>query len=315
MPSLKSGIFGTLGRGYSVDENKGPHEVWTPLRIIQWAVPYLKEKGLPQPRLDVEILLAHALGVDRLKVYLQFDRPLNKEELGAIRELLKRRAKQEPLQYILGWREFFGFRFKVTPDVLIPRPETEGLVERALILLKGIPLGERGVLDLGTGSGCIAISLAKSISCRVWGIDISAPALEIARENARILDAQDSLQWRQGDWFEALQPGDPKQFQIILSNPPYISLSEKGDLAPEVRDFEPSLALFGGERGSETYRVLAQKAQQFLVPGGVLLLELHPDRSEEVEDIFKGPGWGELETLPDLQGLPRVLSVKKATID
>ena len=146
-------------------ELKSEKAMWTPLKIIQWAVPYLTQKGVSHARFDVECLIAHALKIDRLKVYLQFDRPLDPSELTLIREYLKRRALHEPIQYILGVREFFGHSFKVRPGVLIPRPETEQLVELAIEYLKGIPEENRLVLDLGTGSGCIAISLAKAIPC------------------------------------------------------------------------------------------------------------------------------------------------------
>src|ERR1700679_4082874 len=203
--------------------------MWTPLKIIQWAVPYLTQKGIPHARFDVECLIAHALKIDRLKVYLQFDRPLDPDELTLIREFLKRRALNEPIQYILGVREFFGHSFKVGPGVLIPRPETEQLVELAIQHLKGIPEENRSVLDLGTGSGCIAISVAKAIPCQVWAVDISDKALHMARENADNLGIT-TIQWRPGSWFSALKDEDLGQFQLILSNPPYIPLGEKAQL-------------------------------------------------------------------------------------
>ena len=290
-------------------ESNGP---WTPLKIIQWAVPYLKQKGLPNPKFDAELLVAHALHLDRLKVYLQFDRPLEKAELTAIREVLKRRALHEPIQYITGQREFFGLDFKVGPGVLIPRPETEQLVELGLEHLKSLGLEGTRVLDLGTGSGCIALSLAKNIFCQVWAVDIQEEALMRARENGENLRLNDQIQWRQGDWFEALKPEDPSQFHLIVSNPPYISLEEKAELDPEVRDFEPEKALFSGESGLEAYEKLAKGLKGRLAPGGLALIELHANRFDKISELFQGQDFK--ETLHrDLQGLPRVLGLEKSS--
>jgi release factor glutamine methyltransferase len=283
--------------------------MWTPLKIIQWAVPYLTQKGVPHARFDVECLIAHALKINRLKVYLQFDRPLDPAELTLIREYLKRRALHEPIQYILGVREFFGHSFKVGPGVLIPRPETEQLVELAIEYLKGIPEENRLVLDLGTGSGCIAISLAKAIPCQVWAVDISDKALGIARENADNLGVN-VIQWRLGSWFSALKDEDLAQFQLILSNPPYIPLGEKAQLEEQVRDFEPNEALFGGENGLEAYENLAVSLAQKLNIGGIALLELHADGLSKVLPLFERMGFKGV-AYPDLQGHARVLKLEK----
>ena len=290
-------------------ELKSEKAMWTPLKIIQWAVPYLTQKGVPHARFDVECLIAHALKIDRLKVYLQFDRPLDPSELTLIREYLKRRALHEPIQYILGVREFFGHSFKVRPGVLIPRPETEQLVELAIEYLKGIPEENRLVLDLGTGSGCIAISIAKAIPCRVWAVDISDKALGIARENADNLGVN-VIQWRLGSWFSALKDEDLAQFQLILSNPPYISLGEKAQLEEQVRDFEPNEALFGGESGLEAYESLAVSLTQKLKIGGIALLELHADGLSKVLPLFERTGLKGV-AYPDLQGHARVLKLQK----
>lgn len=294
-----------------MSETLEPTAPWTPLKIIQWAVPFLKQKGLQNPKFDAEILVANALQMDRLKVYLQFDRPLEQGELALIRESLKRRARHEPIQYITGHREFFGLDFKVGPGVLIPRPETEQLVELGLEYLKGLGQEPANILDLGTGSGCIPISLAKNIFCQVWAVDIQEEALVWANQNAQSLGVADRIQWRKGDWFSALKPEDPAQFQLILSNPPYISLSEQGELDQEVKDFEPEMALFSGESGLEAYETLAKSLMGKLVPGGVSLIELHANRSDKISDLFQG----ELrQTLyRDLQGLPRVLRLEKSS--
>ena len=290
-------------------ELKSEKAMWTPLKIIQWAVPYLTQKGVSHARFDVECLIAHALKIDRLKVYLQFDRPLDPSELTLIREYLKRRALHEPIQYILGVREFFGHSFKVRPGVLIPRPETEQLVELAIEYLEGIPEENRLVLDLGTGSGCIAISIAKAIPCRVWAVDISDKALGIARENADNLGVN-VIQWRLGSWFSALKDEDLPQFQLILSNPPYIPLGEKAQLEEQVRDFEPNEALFGGESGLEAYESLAVSLTQKLKIDGIALLELHADGLSKVLPLFERTGLKGV-AYPDLQGHARVLKLQK----
>lgn len=275
---------------------------------MQWAVPYLKQKGVPNPRLDVEILISFALKIDRLKVYLQFDRPLDLNELATLRDLLKRRSLLEPLQYITGRREFYNLPFKVAPGVLIPRPETEQLVEKAIQYLTALPEEDRLVLDLGTGSGCIAVSIAKNVPCRVWAVDLSGKALEIAAENAQSLGVT-SLEFRKGSWFGALGESDPRQFKLIVSNPPYIGLEEKGELSPEVRDYEPPEALFAGEKGLNAYRELASDLKQRLLPKGVVFLELNANRSDNIIEVFKPLGW-KANLFHDLQGLPRILKLE-----
>jgi release factor glutamine methyltransferase len=291
-----------------MSELESEKAIWTPLKIIQWAIPYLTQKGISHARFDAECLIAHALRIDRLKVYLQFDRPLDPNELTLIREYLKRRALHEPIQYILGVREFFGHSFKVGPGVLIPRPETEQLVELAIDYLKGIPEEKRLVLDLGTGSGCIAISVAKAISCQIWAVDISEVALQIAQENSINLGIT-TIRWSQGSWFSALKDRDSAQFQLILSNPPYIPSGEKDALEPQVRDFEPNLALFGGESGLEAYESLALSLYQRLLKGGTALLELHADGLNKVLPLFEKTGL-KGTAYPDLQGYPRILRLE-----
>ncbi len=290
-------------------ETESEKVVWTPLKIVQWAVPYLTQKGLPHARLDAESLVAHALGIDRLKVYLQFDRPLDPSELALIRDYMKRRAGHEPIQYITGTREFYGHSFKVAPGVLIPRPETEQLVELAIKHLETLPEEKRQVLDLGTGSGCIALSVAKALPCQAWAVDLSETALAIAQENANNLGVS-NIQWRQGNWFSALETTEKGRFQLILSNPPYIPLAEKAGMEAQVRDFEPEMALFGGESGFEAYEKLANSFGDWLAPGGIGLLELHAHGLEGVLALFEKAGF-QGKSFPDLQGYLRVLRVEK----
>ncbi|HET9869741.1 MAG TPA: peptide chain release factor N(5)-glutamine methyltransferase [bacterium] len=284
-------------------------EVWTPLKIIQWAVPFLAQKGVESPRFDAECLVAAALGLDRLKVYLQFDRPLDPAELAVIRDYLSRRARREPVAYILGTREFYGKPFQVTPEVLIPRPETEHLVEGALSFLKEWAPEEPQALDLGVGSGCIAVSLALNSPARVIGVDLSEGALRVAEGNAQALGAL--VEWRHGSWFSALREGDPAQFHLIVSNPPYIAEPERGELAPDVLEYEPQTALFSGISGLEAYAAIEPGLWDRLLPGGRAYLELHGTRLEPIRAVFGGRPW-ETEVIPDLQGLPRVLVLKKS---
>jgi release factor glutamine methyltransferase len=289
-----------------VEEGSKSKSIWTPLKIIQWAVPYLNQKGIENAKFDTEVLIAHALNIDRLKVYLQFDRPLDEFELKIIHGFLKRRSQHEPIQYITGIREFFGHSFKVAPGVLIPRPETEHLVTAAIDYLKDVPEEERLVLDLGTGSGCIALSVAKAIPCRVWAVDISEIALRIAKENASNLGVLEGIHWRQGDWFAALTSEDPSQFKVILSNPPYVPIPEKDSLSVEVKDFEPIEALFGGEDGLAAYKKVVNPLVRHLGPGGMALLELHDDGCDKVKALYKDSGLKET-VVKDLRGFSRVL--------
>jgi release factor glutamine methyltransferase len=289
-----------------MEESQESRSVWTPLKIIKWAVPYLTQKGIPNPRFDVELLIAHALKMDRLKVYLQFDRPLDTQELGVIREFLKRRSQHEPLQYITGQREFFGINFKVGPGVLIPRPETEQLVECAIESLKQLPEEKRLVLDLGTGSGCIAVAIAKNIPCQIWAVDISQKALEIATVNAQNLEAK-FIQWRQGHWFAALKPEDPGQFALITCNPPYISYHEKKELASEVKDYEPSEALYAENSGFKAYEEILEGLKKRLLSGGMAFFEIHANGYDKVSQLFESY---QQVLYRDLQGLPRVLKLE-----
>lgn len=284
--------------------------IWTPLKILQWATPFLAKKGVESPRFDAECLIAAALELDRLKMYLQFDRPLDSDELSRIRGYLSRRGQREPVAYILGNREFYGKPFKVGPDVLIPRPETEHLVEGALGFLKTLTSEKPKVLELGVGSGCISVSLALNSEAQVWGVDLSRRALKIAEENGLNLGAQ--VEWRLGSWFSGLKEGDPAQFDLIVSNPPYIADFEMAELTPDILEFEPKTALFSGPSGLEAYEAIARELWNRLLPSGRAYLELHGTRLLPIQEVFRGEPW-EWEVLPDLQQLPRVLILKKSS--
>jgi len=282
----------------------------TPLQLIQWAVPLLRQNHVYHPRHSAFSLVAFALSVDTLKLHLHFDRPLKTAEVGKIKKLIARRMNHEPLEYILEEIYFFGLPFKVSPAVLRPRIETGQLVELALEALAPLPQEKRLVLDLGTGCGNLALAVAKYIPCRVWALDISAQALAVAKTNARRLKVVSSLQWRQGDWFQALTKRDPAQFQVILCNPPYIAQLDEEFLNTEIQGYEPPVALYGGKTGLDPYRAVAQGMAQRLAPGGIGLMELEPNRAKEASDLFKGQGL-KRSFAKDDAGVNRVLVLEK----
>ena len=302
-----------MDNGVPITSEANSGDVWTPLRILNWAVPFLKGKGVESPRLDVECLLARVLGCDRLRVYLQFDRPLSPEERATLRDGVARRAKREPLAYLLGEKEFYGLPFIVNRSVLIPRPESEMLVEEARGVLEALPPEGRTILDLGTGSGCLALSLAAAIpDLRVWAVDRSGEALATARKNAQRHGLEDRVAFRQGSWWEALLPSDPAQFAVIVSNPPYISEGERAEIALEILDYEPNEALFAGETGLNDYQAIGMGLEARLAPGGWAFLELNSNLSDKIEALWAR--WEARRVLRDLQGLPRVLALQKQTI-
>lgn len=284
-----------------------PHvpEEWTVLSMIQWGTAYFEEKGVPSPRLSIEWLLADVLQTRRLNIYLQFDRPLSDSELADMRVKIKRRLKHEPLQYIVGHTDFMGAHLRVTPDVLIPRPETERLVELVLETVPETPSST--VLDIGTGSGCIAISLKmERPEWDIYAMDLSEKALELARENA-ILNATD-VAFLSGDLFkpESFLSDLPDKLDVIVSNPPYIPEEERSEIDREVRDFEPGIALFTDDL-TNVYSCVKNVGEMKLKKGGHLLLEIHEDYGEELLGLFKNPLW-EASLLRDYNGKNRVIS-------
>ena len=275
-------------------------ETWTLLRLLRWTTDYFAEKGIDNPRLDAELLLAHILKLDRVGLYLNFERPLNADELNAIRPLVKRRGQREPLQYLIGHTEFWSLEFDVTPAVLIPRGDTEILVEEALNRVE-----ETGaLLDVGTGSGAIAISLASELpGWRITGLDISSEALEVAARNADKNAVAGQVQFLHGDLAELPQ----QQYDLIVSNPPYIAQAEWDALMPEVRCFEPQQALLAADNGLECYRKLAEQASSRLIPGGWLLVEIGYQQAETVSQLFKSAGLQDVFVRDDYAGQPRVV--------
>jgi len=277
----------------------------TLIDVLRLSTTYLGEHGSSSARLDSELLCAQALSLGRLDLYLQFDRPLDEHELTAIRELVRRRGKGEPVAYITGSREFYGRSYMVTPDVLVPRPETEALVERALTVLRERVDGRTRVADLGTGSGCIAITLAaETPGIEVVATDLSPAALEVARANAQRLDA--AVTFVACSWADSLSG----HFDLIVSNPPYVTTGELESVDRDVRDFEPHSALLGGERGLDAYQALLASLQGHITASRVML-EVDPRRAAWVGAMFSAAFPGATVTeVPDLAGRIRVVDVQ-----
>ena len=278
--------------------------VWTVLSLIEWGSVYLAARGFDETRLHVELLLGHVLGMKRIQLYLQFDRPLAPAELAAFKVLFKRRLEHEPLQYIVGETEFMGITLSVGPGALIPRPETELLVETALKHVKTAGAETMHVLDVGTGSGCIALGLAHEFpALTVLGIDSSEDALAVARKNHErypdlkvIFDRHDI---RNAGWPDG-------SFALVLSNPPYIAREEFETLEPELRDHEPRAALTDEQDGLSFYRLLLALAPRVLRAGGVIMCEIGHGQADAVTGIAAASGVRVREIVPDLAGIPRV---------
>lgn len=279
-------------------------EPWTVVRILEWTADYFRDQGVDSARLDAELLLTGVLDLDRVGLYLQYDRPLNADELTSYRALVKRRAAREPLAYILGKCEFWSLPISVSPSVLVPRGDTEILVEEALERLAE----SATVLDIGTGSGAIAIAIAhERPKVQVEAIDISAEALAIAVQNAELNEVGSRVVFRQEDFGQL--SGGP--YSMIVSNPPYIPECDRDGLMPEVRDHEPHQALFAGADGLKAYRHIVEQAPACLIPGGWLLLEIGINQSEPVVALLRGAGFEEITVRDDYAGIPRVVCGRK----
>ena len=282
------------------------------LEVINRTTTYFEKQGIESPRLTIELLLAHLLEKKRLDLYLEFERELDEGTLAKLRELVKRRAGGEPLQYITGETEFYGLKFMVDKRVLIPRAETEMLVETVVKRLKpadGTPVDRAlptTIIDVGTGSGCIAIALAKKLpTAEISALDISPDALEVARGNAALHQVEKKVRFFEGDLLE----GVPSSFvaEKIVSNPPYIADGELAKLPKEVRGFEPVRALAAGEDGLKVIRRLVMNAKRALSASGFVALEIGAGQREAVEGIFGQQGYAVVEVVKDLQGHERVV--------
>lgn len=282
-------------------------KIWTIGRILKWTEQYFKDKGIESPRLDAEVLLAHVLEKQRIYLYVHFDESLQPGELAAYREMIKKRVLRVPVAQILGEKEFMGLTFKVTADTLVPRPDTEILVQAAVDRLRAMA-GEEPLrfADIGTGSGAICLSVLHYLAGTVADtVDISPAARAVAEENAASLGLADRVTFHTGD---LLQPLSGISFVAILSNPPYIPEADIAKLAPEVRLKEPHTALSGGQDGLDFYRRLAEEAPAMLVPGGFTAFEVGIHQAGDVADLLKAnPLIDRTEILPDYAGIDRVV--------
>ncbi len=268
----------------------------------------LEQKGIPTPRLDAELLLAKVLRTDRLSLYKDPHRLLTFKELQEFELLLQRRSQREPLPYLLGEWEFYGRSFWVTPAVLIPRPETELIVEQSILLLQGKT--SPWVLEVGTGSGCIAVTLAlENPGAWVIALDLSFPALEVARRNIYRYGVGDKVTLCCCRFPEGIR--QKEVFDLLVSNPPYVSLREADRLPPEVREYEPKEALFAGEEGTELLFSILELGKRMVRSGGAVLLEIGLGQSALVEEKAREEGWQEVRILEDYSGIPRVLVARK----
>lgn len=290
-----------------------PDRTWTVGDLIVWTEQHFRKLGLVSPRLDAELLLARVMGLDRIELYTGWGQVVEAPERSAFRELVLRRSRREPVAYILGAREFYSLSLEVSPAVLIPRPETEVLVERAIEDLRA-RCGERpvSVLDLGTGSGNIATAIAVNLPlARVTAVDRSAEALKIARRNAARHGVEDRVTFLEGDLFEPLEaPGHSgSRHDAIVSNPPYVSSREYPDLMRDVREYEPPSALLDGKGGSGLgfYREIVASAPRFVAPGGLLAVEVGEAQARVVERLVGESGWHAPHAVADYAGIARVV--------
>ena len=281
---------------------------WTIKRLLDWTQNYLGQKGSESARLDTEVLLAHALDCRRIDLYTRFEEVVPEDVRGKFRELIQERVKGCPVAYLVGRKEFFSLVFEVNRDVLIPRPDTECVVDECLRLAKTMPVPT--ILDIGTGSGALPIALAKQHPGAVLtATDFSTRALEVAKRNAAKLGVGERVRFLQGDLFAPIAAGE--KFDFILSNPPYIPTADIADLAPGVRDYEPRLALDGGPDGFAVFDRLIADARAFLKPEGYLILEIGSPQEEPARRKIESHGGYELgKTLFDSAGHPRVLRAK-----
>ena len=286
---------------------------WTTRRLLSWITDYVGSKGVESPRLVAEMLLAHVIGCERLRLYMEVDRPAAPSELTSLRELIARAAKHEPVQYLVGNAWFFGREFRVDPSVLIPRPSTETLVEHVLQWRKTSPGHANPIIaDIGTGSGCIAITLATQLSdAHLIATDISPGALALAEQNAAQHTVADRIEFVTGSGLEPLRQCSVA-VDVICSNPPYISDAEWGEVAPNVRDYEPTSALRGGTDGLDVIRLLIAEAGALLRPGGQLVVEIaHSQRDAVIELVQQADLLADPLVLKDHEDFWRVLVAQR----
>jgi len=290
-------------------------EPWTVGRLLNATRDFLASKGLEHPQLCAQLLLAHVLDCQRLDLYLRFDRQPDARQIDALRDLVRRSARHEPIAYLIGRKEFFGLDFRVTPDVLIPRPETETLVQAVLDLARTAGTPFQTILDLCTGCGCVAVALAVHLpACRLVATDVCKRTLKVADENLRRHALRDRIVLRQGDLFDALS-GDQTGFDAIVANPPYVRSGDLAGLSPSVRNYEPSLALDGGPDGLKVIRRIVNEGMRRLRPGGWVALEVGYDQGPAVRGMLQAAGFVGVRSVRDGAGYERVVAGSRPQAD
>ncbi len=294
-------------------EQASSDNAWTIGRLLAWTTEHLKSRDVDEPRLSAELLLAEAMGYQRIDLYARFEEKPTAEQRDAFRGSIRAAAEHKPIAQLIGHKEFYSLDFKVTPDVLIPRPETELLVERALTWCDEHPRDRHDLLDLGTGSGCIVVAIAKrQPSIHAVATDISEAAIVVARQNADAHNVSDRLRFVQADMFDLPAGAAPDGgFDVIVSNPPYVADHERETLPRNVRDHEPAVALFCGADGLGAYRRIAAGVANHLRPSGTLILEVGHTQAAAVEQIFTEHAGLELVgRFKDLSGIDRVVQLR-----
>jgi release factor glutamine methyltransferase len=291
------------------------NQAWSIRDLMKFTIDHFQRRGFDEARLTIELLLAHALQCQRIELYTHFDKPLSAEELKTFRRLYERRLAHEPVQYIVGSTSFMGLQFAVDKRALIPRPETESLVEQVMMKCNEHAAGgEINILEIGTGSGNIAVSIAKLIkNSRVVSIDKSPDALAVANLNAGSHQVSEKITFLNASFLESLESLLPEQFDILVSNPPYVSIQEWQELDPEVREYEPKQAVSDQNDGYDFYRRIGATAKQLVRKGGWIIVEVGHGQSERVTEIFRSNGLTELAVVNDLQDIPRVVLAQCAS--
>ena len=281
-------------------------KIWHVLELLEWTTSYFDKHNIPTPRLDAEVLLGHLLEKSRLQLYLHFDMPVFQNDLTAFRELIKKRISRTPISYLTNHKEFMSLDFYIDERVLIPRPETEFIVETVLNSTNSHP---QRILEIGTGSGIIAISLAVNMpECEIIATDISNDALAVAEKNRDTHNCEERITLIQGDLYEPIQSQDSSKFNWIVSNPPYVASAEDSNISPDVLIHEPHIALFAGKDGLAIIRRLITEAPKFLHPEGQLILEIGDKQSEHVKELLDGQSeYKNYQIINDYAGIERVV--------
>ena len=281
-------------------------KIWHVLELLEWTTSYFDKHNIPNPRLDAEVLLGHLLDKSRLQLYLHFDMPVFQKDLTVFRELIKKRIERTPISYLTKHKEFMSLDFYIDERVLIPRPETEFIVETVLNSTNSNP---QRILEIGTGSGIIAISLAVNMpECEIIATDISKEALVVAEKNRDTHSCEERITLMQGDLYEPIQSQDTPKFHWIVSNPPYVASTERNNISSDVYEYEPHIALFAGNDGLAIIRRLIAEAPKFLLPKGQLIFEIGEKQSEHVKELLdKQSEFKDFQLINDYAGIERVV--------